>query len=95
MWFQKHPNLTVFFSWISSSIILYASSYLIKDANSQAWWFILALCVLLVWGTLAWSLRVKHRSLFNLFYFFVPALGFFIIWMMSDNSQPKKDDSQY
>ncbi len=91
MWFKKHPNWTIFFSWLAAGIIMNVARYTITDADSSIWWVILAICILLVWGTLAWSLSVKHQSYFHLFLLLIPLIGMIIVWCLSDKSKPEEN----
>jgi hypothetical protein len=81
-WFNRHPNWTIFFSWLFATIFYNLTALLPISENSNLWYLILAIVILIVWGTLAWSLTVKKRSLFNLFYIFLPVFGLFIVWSM-------------
>jgi hypothetical protein len=83
MWFKKHLNWVIYFSWILSGIIWYISSIIINDENSQIWYFIGAICVLVSWGALVWTVWVKRRSWYNLFYLLIPIFGYLIIWGLS------------
>jgi membrane protein DedA with SNARE-associated domain len=83
-WFKEHPNWTVFLAWIISNVILLTASFTITNQNSQVWWFILAIYIVIFYSALIWSVWVKRRSMFNLFYLLIPAVGCLIVWSLSD-----------
>ncbi len=64
------------------------------DDYSGVWWLINTIPLLMICGVLAWSLAVKKRSLFNLFYLLIPILGMIIVWGMSDNSSKQDKNNE-
>ncbi len=79
-WFKLHPNWTIFIVWLTGSIFFGLANRLPINANSSVWWLILAIAIVMMVSVLAWSLKVKNRSLFNLFYLLIPFAGIFIVW---------------
>ena len=86
MWLKQHPNWTIFFAWVIAIVIVIVSLITVANVNFVIWWFILGACILLVWGTLAWSLSIKERSYCNLFFLLIPFFGWIIIWGLSNQS---------
>ena len=91
MWFKRHPNWTIFFSWITAIVLFNLSYFTNNEAGNTEWWMLYALGILLIVGTLTWSLNVKHRSYYNLFYLFIPFIGFLIIWDLGDSTKKKSE----
>jgi len=88
MGFKRHPNWTVFFVWLLAVAFLNLTTYFLPiEANSNIWWLVLAITIGMVWGILAWNLRVKRRSLFNMFYVLIPFIGMFIVWGMGTKEE--------
>lgn len=90
MWFNKHPNWTIFFSLICANTITFLGRYLsiINYDNIAILFVFYAIAIILFFGTLVWSLSVKHRSFFNLFYLLIPGFGAIIIWCLTSKSKP-------
>lgn len=89
MWFEKHPNWTVIIAWVIAWVVLLIAVYIV-DPNSYMVWFIVIICLGLVYGSLVWNLKVKHRSYFNLLYLLVP-LGMIIILCLQEKQKEKME----
>lgn len=81
---KLHPDIVTLFFWLFASAMFYFS----HNLTGYLFWvsYICVACLFLV--ELAWSLKVKQRSLFILFFLLIPFLGFFIVWFM-DSATPK------
>ena len=81
-WLQQHPNWTIFFMWIIMNALI-ATAQLLDDIG---FWVFYTTAIIGMIATLLWSLIVKHRSLFNIFYLLIPFVGFIIIWTLGSKT---------
>jgi len=94
-WFKEHLNLTFFFSWVVSNLlILWGRSIAPSDGSLAAGWLLLFLAAMvIVFGTEIWYLRQKGRSLFNLFWNLLVYIGFIIILCLENNNKNKLEST--
>lgn len=78
IWFKQHSNWTIFLMWVVMIILLATAGTL----NGAGFWFLYTVAVIGMLATLIWSLKVKNRSVFNIFYLFIPIIGFIIIFFL-------------